>query len=1292
MANSTVGINFTITQGANGLQRLVVDANSLRSALSETLQITREIASSRPLNFAVFATGFKNVSDSLNAVSSVVSSLTSESGSFSSAMKAANTMAGKGAEDFARLKDQVSGLSKEVPMARDALANGLYQTISSGVPEDNWIEFLRTSARSATGGIADLNKVVGVTATVVKNYGMSWDDAADIQDKIQLTAKNGVTSFEQLAEALPKVTGNAATLGVSIDELMASFATLTGVSGNTAEVSTQLGAIFSALVKPTTEASKMAAEMGIQFDASAIQAAGGLEAFLQTLDSSVKAYSEMSGVLEQEVYGKLFGSAESLRALVPLQGELASKFSENIATMADSAGTMDQAYSEMASTGSASTQILKNKWADLTDGITSMAAKIAPLLNFAAPLLTSASSVVTLVQSLKGLNVVTALATAKTSALKVANLLWSRTAVTTSAITRSLTAAFHGTAVGATTAKVAIQGLLISTGVGAAIVGLTMVLEAFMVKTDEVAETVEKLDDGTDDYTRTAAEAKVKIDADIKALGELVKSGKESADMVDRLNESYGDLFGSQKTCADWYDTLSKKSAEYTRRMGLEAQARTLNSQIAELAVKRELAAEKLRDNQEKLSEHQEERKKLPWYKKLAPDLAGKIYEYSVKTYQEQIDDIDADTKTLQSMLDKTTGSLEKLASSGKESAAALKVNEMNMDQVTAAMERNETARKKLTSGKGEEAKKLLAEKAQLEARKKVLEKELQLDKKSAKSNKGKNKRKIVANPTTKDELQTNIELTRKKLTGAATDTEKQMLRNIRLWEEQLDVIKMTEAEFSRPASLDTLRQIDEELQYQQQLRMRSSQEYIAAVDTEIKSLEDLRRAIEEAGFIPLPIEQINSYEQLEEQLSHYQDQLRHAGAEERETIQLTINTLEDLRTKWDEILADLKKPAELPMLRTIEDIDKALSYYNTKLSKASGDEVGQIQRTINALEKKRAALMRGADLVNLRRDADEIEKLTGKDYKIKVKSMDVDTLTGQIRDLQRMLADTENPVTDDQRKSIEDLIGVYSKWRREAYDTAGAISSAWGEIKNLKGAVSSIMSGFDAEASVWERLTGLVDGFVAAFDGVRGVIALITQMSEAMGALNAVRKAGTAATEADTVATAANTIETSVNTAEAAANTAVKSGEAVAEATASGAKLPFPANLAAIASGLSAVMGALMFVGKFATGGIVGGNSPSGDRLFARVNSGEMILNMTQQRRLFDFLNGAGSLRGVSAPQLTRVNPTAADLRGLLREPSGGGQGGTVRFTIEGRTLVGVLANETRIAGKSGRRTNIIL
>lgn len=49
----------------------------------------------------------------------------------------------------------------------------------------------------------------------------------------------------------------------------------------------------------------------------------------------------------------------------------------------------------------------------------------------------------------------------------------------------------------------------------------------------------------------------------------------------------------------------------------------------------------------------------------------------------------------------------------------------------------------------------------------------------------------------------------------------------------------------------------------------------------------------------------------------------------------------------------------------------------------------------------------------------------------------------------------------------------------------------------------------------------------------------------------------------------------------------------------------------------------------KFANGGIVGGSAFSGDTVHARVNSGEMILNKTQQGNLFAMANGASSTGG---------------------------------------------------------------
>lgn len=49
-------------------------------------------------------------------------------------------------------------------------------------------------------------------------------------------------------------------------------------------------------------------------------------------------------------------------------------------------------------------------------------------------------------------------------------------------------------------------------------------------------------------------------------------------------------------------------------------------------------------------------------------------------------------------------------------------------------------------------------------------------------------------------------------------------------------------------------------------------------------------------------------------------------------------------------------------------------------------------------------------------------------------------------------------------------------------------------------------------------------------------------------------------------------------------------------------------------------------FAGSFADGGMVGGSSYYGDKLWARVNSGEMILNQQQQRNVMNMINPAAS------------------------------------------------------------------
>lgn len=400
MANNSIDFEISIRDAGSGALRTVsVAAKKADEAIAQITQSASK-AEGGLRNMAgasiVLEAGIK----SIQTLQGVIGGAISQYNSFDTAMRRANTMALQSGEAYDKMRGQIVSMSREIPLVRDELANGLYEVVSNGVPEDNWIGFLDRSARAAVGGCADLGTTVGTTATIIKTYGLAWDQATSVQDKMQMTAKKGKTSIAELGQALPRVSGSASQLGVELNELMAVFASTTGVTGNTSEVSTQLAAVLNSLIKPTSEASKAAEAMGIRFDAASVKAAGGFANFLTQLDTSVQAYAAKSGQLSETIYGQLFGSAEALRLLGSLTGEQKDVFAANIQAMADSTGTIDEAFEIMNESNDSFAQKLNNAIASMTDWAGSAAKVAGPVLDLTA---NAGMAVMSIAQLTKGM-------------------------------------------------------------------------------------------------------------------------------------------------------------------------------------------------------------------------------------------------------------------------------------------------------------------------------------------------------------------------------------------------------------------------------------------------------------------------------------------------------------------------------------------------------------------------------------------------------------------------------------------------------------------------------------------------------------------------------------------------------------------------------------------------------------------------------------------------------------------------------------------------------------------------
>ena len=556
------------------------------------------------------------------------------------------------------------------------------------------------------------------------------------------------------------------------------------------------------------------------------------------------------------------------------------------------------------------------------------------------------------------------------------------------------------------------------------------------------------------------------------------------------------------------------------------------------------------------------------------------------------------------------------------------------------------------------------------------------------------------------DDVNKNIsyyEAQLKKTDKADTAKIQKLTRLIAKYKELGAVIQAEIDYAKRPKELNTLEKIDAELQYQQQLRKKASNEKLAGIDSEIKRLNTLRTAFEDSSHVALRLDEIKTYEQLDNEIAFYTKKLKTATDTERTQIQQQINALGDLKKKWDETLAGLKAPEDISRLNTMEKLDEAITYYQAKQKKASGEEISSIGETIVALEQKREALNRMTRLPEMNAETAKLDGMDAKELKMELKVMGLDGVKKRIKELQDMLRDTKHPLDKSQRSEVEKLIGSYGQYEKVLRKSDVHLTDLWGDAKGVAGGITSMTNALEGGRNAWETLTGVVDGAIQIFQSIAGIVDIVKALTGVTQASAAASGVKASATATETAATTSHTAATAADTAATITNTAAKGGMAIASATASGASMPFPYNVVAIAAGVAAVVAALASIsGAFANGGIVGGSSPSGDKLLARVNSGEMILNGAQQSRLFNFINGVTPFADggiVYGPTLSimgeyagaRSNPEVIAPLNKLKSiiGDGGNGGGRLEARLRGRDIVLAMANETRI---NRRKTNIKL
>lgn len=360
-------------------------------------------------------------------------------------------------------------------------------------------------------------------------------------------------------------------------------------------------------------------------------------------------------------------------------------------------------------------------------------------------------------------------------------------------------------------------------------------------------------------------------------------------------------------------------------------------------------------------------------------------------------------------------------------------------------------------------------------------------------------------------------------------------------------------------------------------------------------------------------------------------------------------------RAAKDDATTEKYNIGRLEELHTVKELTAAIEKLNAASEKQSGDELYSTQQTIAAYQRKLELMKDGTEWQAKLREAKEIGKLGEREMKIRIRGIGIEELQSRIEAIQKRLADTTNPVPPEQRRDLLELAKTYRRWQVQSVSAISMVRSAWGGVSSIGNTVESLSNTLRGNASAWQKLSAVLNAVLQIQESFKAVNEVMRVFGLVSAANKAIKQEEAAAnivnaqavqTEAQTTIAAA-TAKTAVNKAEATSNVA----GAAAKTFNAHAAIPW-VGIAAAAALTGVMIATMASLPKFAEGGIAYGPTLG----------------------LFGEYAGASHNPEVVAP-LDR-------LRSLIAPQESGG--GSVRFRIEGRDLVGVLSKVSRHNGRN--------
>lgn len=198
------------------------------------------------------------------------------------------TSAGESTSNLTLVSSGIKDLAIQTGASVTDLADGMYKIESGGQHGADGLKVLKAAEQGAKAEGSDLTTVSDALSSVLVDYKLKADDAANVTSKLVAATAAGKMSFQDLAAAMPAILPIASAAHVSLDDILGDMASMT-VHGMSAQQSAQnLADTIRHMQNPTAQQAKELSLLGLTTTQLASDMAkNGLSGTLQEISGKI---------------------------------------------------------------------------------------------------------------------------------------------------------------------------------------------------------------------------------------------------------------------------------------------------------------------------------------------------------------------------------------------------------------------------------------------------------------------------------------------------------------------------------------------------------------------------------------------------------------------------------------------------------------------------------------------------------------------------------------------------------------------------------------------------------------------------------------------------------------------------------------------------------------------------------------------------------------------------------------------------------------------------------------------